>query len=184
MFCDSIFGPVKQWGFLVKDLDEAMACWLEPLGVGPWWGFRNVSVTSQFRGIESGVKMNVGLAFQNGVQIELIHQTNDVESPYRAFQHSEARQTLHQVAYFAKDIDAALSKARSLGMSEVGSISTMLDTRYVYMDSPALQGLVIELMEIHDGFEAEYERNAAEAQTWDGRDPYRLVTLPQGDPRS
>jgi len=33
-------------------------------------------------------------------------------------------------------------------------------------------------MEIHEGFEAEYERNAAEAQAWDGSEPYRLVTIP------
>jgi hypothetical protein len=178
MFCDSIFGPVKQWGFLVKDLDEAMACWVDQLGVGPWWGFRNVRVTSQFQGSETNVTMDVGLAFQSGVQIELIHQTNDVASPYRAFYETDARQTLHQVAYFAKDIDAAVAKAQGMGMSEVGSVSTLIGTRYVYMDSPALQGLVVELMEIHDGFEEEYERNAAEAQRWDGSDPYRLISIP------
>ncbi|MBW2374102.1 MAG: VOC family protein [Deltaproteobacteria bacterium] len=37
MFCDGRFGPIKQWGFLVKDLDRAMACWVDQLGVGPWW---------------------------------------------------------------------------------------------------------------------------------------------------
>ena len=25
MFADSVLGPVRQWGYLVKDLDEAMA---------------------------------------------------------------------------------------------------------------------------------------------------------------
>jgi hypothetical protein len=83
MFCDSIFGPVKQWGFLVKNLDESMACWVDQLGVGPWWGFRNVPVVWHFEGLET-----------------------------------------------------------------------------------------------HDGFEGEYERNAAEAERWDGSDPYRLVSLP------
>ena len=178
MFCDAIFGPVKQWGFLVKDLDQAMACWVEQLGVGPWQGYRNVRVTSHFQGSETEVTMDVGLAFQSGVQIELIHQTNDVASPYRAFYETDASQTLHQVAYFAKDINAAISKAESLGMREVGSITTLLDTRYVYMDSPALQGLVIELMEIHDGFEEEFERGKALAVSWDGQDPYRLVLMP------
>ena len=177
MFCDEIFGPVKQWGFLVKDLDEAMAGWVEQLGVGPWRGYRNVSVASHFQGSETAVTMDVGLAFQSGVQIELIQQTNEAASPYRAFYETDNRQTLHQIAYFAKDNDAAVSKAESLGMREVGSITTLLDTRYVYMDSPAMEGLVIELMEIHEGFEAEFDRGVAEAERWDGSDPYRLVSM-------
>ena len=177
MLCDAIFGPIKQWGFLVKDLDEAMAGWVDQLGVGPWQGYRNVSVTSHFQGSESAVTMDVGLAFQSGVQIELIQQTNDVASPYRAFYETDAKQTLHQIAYFAKDLDAAIAKAKALGMREVGSITTLLDTRYVYMDSPAMQGLVIELMEIHEGFEKEFEQGIAEAERWDGNDPYRLVSM-------
>jgi len=84
---------------------------------------------------------------------------------------------LHQVAYFAPDIDAAVARARENGMREVGSIKTLLGTRYVYMDSPALEGLVIELMEVHDGFVEDYERNAREAETWDGSEPYRLISL-------
>jgi methylmalonyl-CoA/ethylmalonyl-CoA epimerase len=177
VFCDAIFGPVKQWGFLVKDLDEAMAGWVEQLGVGPWRGYRNVSVTSHFQGSETEVTMDVGLAFQGGVQIELIQQTNDVASPYRAFYETNAKQTLHQVAYFAKDIEESISKATKLGMREVGSITTLLDTRYVYMDSPAMEGLVIELMEIHEGFEEEFDRGVAEAERWNGSDPYRLVSM-------
>ncbi len=178
MFCDTIFGPIKQWGFLVKDLDQAMAGWVEELGVGPWQGYRNVAVTAHFQGSEAAVTMDVGLAFQSGVQIELIQQTNDAASPYRAFYETDAKQTLHQIAYFATDIEAAVSKAMGLGMREVGSITTLLDTRYVYMDSPAMQGLVIELMEIHEGFEEEFDRGVAEAEGWDGKDPYRLVTMP------
>lgn len=117
MYCDSIFGPVMQWGFLVKDINEAMACWVDQLGVGPWWGFRNVAATSQFQGTMSDVKMDVGLAFQSGVQIELIQQTNDVLSPYSAFYETDAKQTLHQIAYFAKDIDAAVSRPQARGMA-------------------------------------------------------------------
>jgi methylmalonyl-CoA/ethylmalonyl-CoA epimerase len=177
MFCDGLFGPIKQWGFLVKDLDRAMACWVDQLGVGPWWGFRNVPVTSSFRGEESQVTMDVGLSFQNGVQIELIQQTNDALSPYSAFYAGDGEQMLHQVAYFAPNIDAAVARARENGMREVGSIKTLLGTRYVYMDSPALEGLVIELMEVHDGFVEEYERNAGEAEVWDGSEPYRLISL-------
>ncbi len=177
MFADKLFGPIKQWGYLVKDLDEAMDCWVNQLGVGPFWGYRNVPVTAYFQGQETSVVMDVALAYQNGVQIELIHQTNDVLSPYSDFYGTDKKQFLHQVAYHAADIDAAVARAKSVGMEEVGSIKTMMETRYVYMASPQMDGLVIELMEVDEGIVADFDRCAKEAEQWDGSEPYRLVTL-------
>ncbi len=57
------------------------------------------------------------------------------------------------------------------------SISSPMDKRYVYMDSPAMDGLVIELMEVDDDAIADFERCAGEAEMWDGSDPYRLIAL-------
>lgn len=177
MFADKLFGPIKQWGYLVKDLDEAMDCWVKQLGVGPFWGYRNVPVTSYFQGQETRVLMDVALAYQNGVQIELIHQTNDVLSPYSDFYKTEKKQFLHQVAYHARNIDEAVATARSVGMHEVGSIKTMMETRYVYMASPQMDGLVIELMEVDDGIVADFNRCATESDEWDGSKPFRLISL-------
>ncbi|MEH6604535.1 MAG: VOC family protein [Pseudomonadales bacterium] len=177
MFANKLFGPIKQWGYLVKDLDEAMDCWVNQLGVGPFWGYRNVPVTAYYQGQETQVVMDVALGYQNGVQIELIHQTNDVLSPYSDFYKTDKKQFLHQVAYHAPDIDKAIAIAKSVGMKEVGSIKTMLETRYVYMASPAMDGLVIELMEVDDGTIADFDNCAQEAAIWDGSDPFRLISL-------
>ncbi|CAH0992078.1 hypothetical protein SIN8267_02193 [Sinobacterium norvegicum] len=171
------FGKVKQWGFLVKDLDKAMAFWTETLGVGPWWGYRNVSLESTFKGETNTVKMHVGLAFQNGVQIELIQQTNDVRSPYSEFKQTDKEQVMHQIAYFAPDIDDAVARAKATGMSELGVCTNMLGQRYYYMSNDDLGDLVVELMEVDDGFVADYERCAKEAEQWDGSEPYRLISL-------
>lgn len=177
MYADKLLGPVKQWGYLVKDLDEAMQCWVDQLGVGPWWGFRNVPMQSSFGGEVSEVIIDVALAYQNGVQIELIHQTNDATSPYSQFYGTDKRQELHQVAYHAHDIDSAIAGCKARGMREVGSIMTPINKRYVYMDSPAMEGLVIELMEVDEDAVAEFERSAIEARDWQGDDPYRIITL-------
>ena len=169
-----LFGPVRQWGFVVRDLDAAMKCWVEQLGGGPWWGYRNVPLTSRFRGMETEVLLDVGLSYQNGVQIELIQQRNDAVSPYWAFYDTPHAQMLHQVAYMVPDLDAALLKAKAAGLSENGMLSNA-HSRYYYLESPALAGLVVELMQADPAFLAEYERCAAEAARWDGNDPYRLV---------
>lgn len=177
MQANKLFGPVKQWGYLVKDLDSAMDCWVNQLGVGPFWGFKNVPLTSYFQGQETEVMMDVGLAYQNGVQIELIHQTNDVLSPYSEFYQTDKAQMLHQVAYLCPDIDAAVATGKAAGLKEVGYIKTMMGNRYYYMDSPALNGLVIELMEQDELYVSEFERCLKETEEWDGSEPFRLISL-------
>ena len=178
MFADDILGPVKQYGFLVKDLDQAMACWIEQLGVGPWWGYRNVPAQAVVDGETTDIVMNVGLAYHQGMQIELIHQTNDAKSPYSYFyQNSKDAQVLQQLAYMVPDVDEAIEKCKARGMLETGRILPAPELAYVYMSSPAMAGMVVELMPHDQGFLDEYARCAKEAETWDGSDPYRLITF-------
>jgi hypothetical protein len=172
----TLFGPVKQWGFLVKDIDAAMRCWVEQLGVGPWWGYRNVRLQSQFAGVNAEVQMHVALAYQNGVQIELIQQTNNVVSPYRAFYDTEHAQALHQLGYIVDDIEAAVARGKAAGLREHGVLSNDF-ARYYYLDNPAMQGLVVELMPAEPNFVATYASCAIEAASWDGSDPYRMVSF-------
>ena len=54
MFADDILGPVKQWGYLVKDLDQAMDCWISQLGVDTMDEFYASSIVS----IPSGILPN------------------------------------------------------------------------------------------------------------------------------
>jgi hypothetical protein len=42
-------GPVRQIGYVVDDLDQAMAGWLE-LGVGPWFVMRALPMQALYRG--------------------------------------------------------------------------------------------------------------------------------------
>ena len=177
-FADKVLGPVKQWGYLVKDLDQAMESWVEQLGIGPWWGYRNVPVQALMDGKTSDVVMSVGLAYHQGMQIELIHQTNAAHSPYRYFyEGSEDAQVLQQIAYMVPDVNAAIAQCAARGMHEVGRIMPSPELNYVYMSSPAMQGLAIELMPHDQGFLDEYARCAAEASQWDGSEPYRLITF-------
>ncbi|MBK8993385.1 MAG: VOC family protein [Gammaproteobacteria bacterium] len=173
---EPLFGPITQWGFLVKDIDAAMKSWVEHFGVGPWWGYRDVRLQSEFRGARTEVHMHVGLAYQNGVQIELIQQLNDVVSPYRFFYDTDKAQTLHQLSYIVPDLDAALARAATSGLREHGVMRNHV-ARYVYLDHPAMEGLVVELMQSDPDYVAGFRACAAEAASWDGSDPYRLVAF-------
>lgn len=178
MFADDILGQVKQWGFLVRDLDQAMASWVEQMGIGPWWGYRNVPAKAVVNGEESDFRMSVGLAYHQGMQIELIHQLDDATTPYSYFyRNSKDAQVMQQVAYMVPDVNDAIRQCEQRGMHEVGRILSAPELAYVYMSSPAMQGLTIELMPHDQGFLDEYARCATEARTWDGSNPYRLISL-------
>ena len=178
MFADNILGPVKQWGYLVKDLDDAMDCWISQLGVGPWWGYRNIPAVAEVDGKQSDIVMSVGLAYHQGMQIELIHQTNNAPSPYRYFYvNSKDAQVLQQIAYMVPDVSQAITQCEQRGMKEIGRILPSPDTAYVYMSSTQMSGLAIELMPFDQGFLDNYQQCAAEAERWDGTDPYRLMSF-------
>ncbi len=118
--------------------------------------------------------MHVGLAYQNGVQIELIQQVNDVVSPYRFFYDTANAQTLHQLSYIVPDLDAALARAATAGLCEHGVMRNDF-ARYVYLDHPAINGLVVELMQSEPNYWRPLAACAAEAAQL-GRKP----SLPPG----
>jgi methylmalonyl-CoA/ethylmalonyl-CoA epimerase len=178
VFADKVLGEVLQWGYLVKDLDQAMDCWIEQLGIGPWWGYRNVPLKSLVDGRETDIKIDVGLAYHQGVQIELIHQTCDSDSPYSYFyRESEDAQVLQQVAYMVPNLNVAIGQCQGRGMHEIGRIIPGPGADCVYMSSPAMKGIAVELMPFDQGFLDEYKRCAEQAEQWDGTEPYRLISL-------
>ena len=178
MFTDKILGPIKQWGYLVQDLEDAMECWVKQLGIGPWWGYKNVQVTSYYEGKKNPISMSVGLSYHQGMQIELIQQLDHNPSPYQYFYHrgTEA-QALQQVAYMVPDIKVAIAQCEQRGMYEVGRILPTPDLAYVYMSSSEMAGLAIELMPHDQKFLDDYERCSLEAEKWDGSNPFRLIEL-------
>lgn len=170
----NIFGSIRQWGFLVKDLDASLESWVKQLGVGPWWGYRDVRLTSDFQNQTTEVVIDVALGYQNGVQIELIQQKNDARSPYRAFYDTPQPQVLQQFGYLVPDIDLAIAQGKAAGLREFGQVRNDF-ARYVYLQAPIFNGMVVELMLADPHTLAEYERCAKEAAAWDGRDPYRWI---------
>jgi len=179
MTMNNLFGPVRQWGYLVKDLDQAMHCWVNQLGVGPFWGFRNVTLRSVFNDVESEVKMDVGLAYQNGVQIELIQQTNldNTDSPYSDFYTTDLEQSFQQVGYYCHDIQSACATARQAGLTEFGYVESGTGDQYYYYSSEQLKGMVVELMQVDEMMVGAFEDCAKQAENWNGDEPYRLISF-------
>lgn len=81
-----LFGPIRQNGYVVRDIRAAMDHWVNVVGVGPWFFVEQVK-TDYFRhrGVDQPLTMSIALANSGDLQIELIQQTNDAPSLYKEF---------------------------------------------------------------------------------------------------
>ena len=169
----SLFGEIRQLGYVVRDIEAAMAFWSRTLGVGPWYYNPRVPIENyRYRGEAHEPHNSVALANSGFVQVELIQCRNDVPSMYRDF--LQAGHTgLQHVAYWTQNYDEDLERARRSGMEVVMSGEVGRNGRFCYFDTEFHPGAVVELSEVA-GPKGEMFRMIREAsQGWDGKDPVR-----------
>ncbi|MDT0577078.1 VOC family protein [Croceicoccus sp. F390] len=166
------YGPIAQIGMVTDDLDASIARWIDTMGVGPWTVFRNVTLTGQFRGRDTLIRMDVGLAYQGDTQIELIHVTNGAASPYLA-PDGTALLGMHHVAWLTDDLDALLVNALADGL-QIAFRAESPGTRVAYLEMPGETGVFFEFIEsaqtrqlIADGIAA--------TKNWNGSDPVQII---------
>lgn len=164
------FGPIRQIGYVVENVDAAMALWTAQAGIGPWTCFRNVVLDGRHLGAPARITMNVGLGYQGEVQIELIEVVDDGgASPYRgADGHLLAGQ--HHVAWLSHDLagDIARAEASGLAVRFRGGNAT---TQVAYLESAASPGTRFELIEVSAPVEAMFRQGIEASRVWDGSGP-------------
>src|SRR5262249_30701331 len=82
-----LFGPLRQMGYVVPDVEAAMQHWVEVCGVGPWFYAERLPLTSFRYGGQryDDIHLSIALANSGEVQIELIQQRSDHPSMGRDF---------------------------------------------------------------------------------------------------
>lgn len=174
-----IFGPLRQNGFVVRDIDEAMRHWTDVSGVGPFFFVKDQPLHDfRYRGEHSPLSMSVALAHSGGVQIELIQLNNDAPSAFRDFLEA-GQEGLQHVAFWTTDFDADLRRAHERGLEVLQSGrsgSGAPDERFVYFTAEAHPGTVIELSETSGRKGALFRAVEEAARDWDGTDPIRDMT--------
>lgn len=169
------FGPVRQNGYVVRDIEAAMEYWTQSLGVGPFFFIEKVPVQNfRYRGAPSDLQMSVALANSGPLQVELIQQRNDAPSMYRDFLEGGG-EGLQHIAFWVEEFDAALGEAIRLGWREGHSGEIGADGRFVYLDSPGHPGNVIEISEVSGAKGKFFESVRESAETWDGTTPIRRI---------
>jgi len=171
-----IFGPVRQNGYIVRDIDAAMKHWVEVMGVGPWYYIDRVQTDwFQHRGVDSAMEMSIALANSGDLQIELIQPRNDAPSMYKEFLDA-GHEGLQHVAYWSKDYQALYDEALRLGykIGHEGQIGGE-QGRFAYLDTEAHPGTVIEISDISGRKGAFFDHIRDVSASWDGSNPIRPV---------
>ena len=171
----SWLGPIRQIGYLVEDLDEAVQQWLTLTGVGPWTCFRDVTLEAERYGEPTRVRMNVALSYQGEMQIELIEVLNDTPSPYRD---AEGRLLLglHHVACLSAGLDADVAMACRRGY-RVCFRGGNAATQVAYLESPLKSGGLLELIAATPQMEQMLRDGTEEARHWEGDTPIRNIQM-------
>ncbi len=178
-----LFGPLMQLGYVVNDLESAMAFWAERLGIGPWFYLPHLSVPDfTYRGRPSAVDLSLGLANSGAMQIELIQQHNDAPSMYQDFRARysgeivpapDAPEGVQHLGYGTWDFAVTLAKAISAGYSIVQQGTGGSRGPFAYLDTEGHPGTVIEIIDLAHGRGHLFHEIVHAADIWDGSEPIR-----------
>ncbi len=163
----TLFGPIDQIGYVVTDLDAAVAGRVAGLGLGPWTIFRGTALEGRYRGLPTTVTIDVALAYQGGIQIELIQQRSAAPSPYADA--GGPKLGAHHVAWLTDDLDTAITAAEARGLVLIFSAGNSA-ARVAYLSTPGEPDILYELIE-GPGMRAMFDAGIAAAADWDGTDP-------------
>lgn len=171
-----IFGPIRQNGYVVRDLKAAMRHWSEVMGVGPWFVADPAPLHDfRYRGEPSGCVVALALANAGPLQIELIEQLNDGPSLYKDFLDA-GLEGLQHVAFWTTRYDDEVARAESLGFRIGHSGETGGAGRFAYFETTGHPGTVVEISETLEGKQRLFARVREASQGWDGSDPIRPLT--------
>ncbi|MDT5243209.1 MAG: hypothetical protein QOD36_585 [Mycobacterium sp.] len=164
-------GPIRQIGYVVTDLDHALASWLE-LGVGPWFVVRDLPMRALYRGEACATTLSLAMANSGEMQVELIHQEDDTPSIFTEFLDANGP-GLHQLAYWTEDFDTTMKAVADAGWPVVWSGGEGFGVRFAYVEPPGSPAAVIEISELTEATLASSTHIRDAAASWDGGDPIR-----------
>lgn len=163
--------PVRQIGYVVTDLDNAINGWLE-LGVGPWFVMRDLPMQANYRGAPCETTLSLAWSNSGELQIELIEQRDQTPSIFTEFLTAHGP-GLHQLAYWTTDFEDTMRRVETAGWPVVWHGGEGYGVRFAYVEPPIAPTAVIEISELTDATAANAMFMHDAAVDWDGSNPSR-----------
>lgn len=168
------FGPMRQLGYVVPDLDAALDVWTRQHGVGPFFRTDEMVLTGfTYDGVEQApTRLAMALGNSGDMQIELIEPLDDHPSMFTEFLQERPGGGLQHWASWPEDYDDRLAAALAAGL-RVGQAGDSPRGRFVYLRDPLAPATGVEMAELTESRRQVYGAVAAAALGWDGSDPVR-----------
>ena len=174
-----LFGAVRQVGYVVHDIEQAMRQWSQ-LGVGPWFYKQDLVCTEfNYHGQPSALPhLSIALANSGDLQIELIQQRNDAPSLYLDTLRRNGEVAQHLAYWTLDQFDAFCSQLRERGYVEghAGRMGAQRG-RFAYFVHEQHPGAMIEISESTGGKAEYFEQIRQASLAWDGNDPIRRMDV-------
>lgn len=169
-------GRIVQMGYVVDDLDAALAHWTGVMGVGPFLVTPRIDYASvHYFGAPCDAEITVALASHHGMQIELIHQFAGGASPFRRFLDRRGP-GLHHVCQLTDDLDADLAYWAQKGVGVAMGGVTTAGVPFAYLDNDREDhGGMLEIVQPTAGIMRFFDKLERLATGWDGSDPVRRL---------
>jgi Glyoxalase/Bleomycin resistance protein/Dioxygenase superfamily len=168
-------GAVTQVAHVVEDIDREMERWTLELGLGPFFVLRHfVAHEVVYRGKPGELDLDVALVFRGSTCFELIQQNNHAPSVYRELVESRGY-GFHHFGIATRQFDADLARRAKAGAEVASSGVTGFGSRVAYLDTVTTLGGMTELIEITPPVEDLFGMMYQAAESWDGRDPVRVL---------
>ena len=170
-----LFGPMRQIGFVVRDIDKAMNHWLNVGTVGPWFYFdRSAFKTFVYNGKNyNDIHISVAFANSGDIQLELICQRCNTPSMYQEFL-AAGHEGMQHWSSWPENYDELYYRALKNGYT-VCQEGAHARGPFVYFRNEGHPGTVIEMSELTLGRRNFFDKVRTAAIDWDGRDPIRRM---------
>lgn len=168
-----LFGPLRQMGIVVRDIEAAMKHWVEVCGVGPWFYADRLAVTGFTYGGQrhDDIHLSIALANSGDVQLELIQQRCATPSMYQDFL-ARGLEGLQHWSSWPENYDEIYDRALASGYA-VGQEGDSPRGRFVYFRNEGHPGTVIEMADLTPARKRIFDAVRQAAVGWDGNDPIR-----------
>jgi hypothetical protein len=140
---------VNQIGILVPKIPEAVTYYTKLLNIGHWYRSNTVKHEAIYRSKPISTEVDIVLAFQGAMEIELIQVKHEDECVYSDML-KKSGGGIHHLGFTVLGYDKKLDQMKRNGVEVIqsGVITTKGSaiTRYVYLDTIKQCGIISELI--------------------------------------
>jgi hypothetical protein len=175
-----LFGPIRQLGYVVADMEAALRHWVEVEGVGPWFVMDRFELLEFHYNGAPAPDPGMSLAFANSgdLQIELLYQPSNAASMLAEFRARHPalppQGLLQHWSAWPDDYDAVYARAVAAGYA-IAQEGRTARVRFAYFRANAGGADGIEISDNPPAAQAFRARIREAALNWDGSDPIRRV---------